>query len=90
MRRDQQLRVAGQLIVELKEIKDCRHVLTDSLVRSQQRKIGIQPRGFLVEVTRADMAVVPNLPLLAALNRKQFAVHLESRNPKYHLYASLG
>ncbi len=65
------------------------HILAHILVVGHKAEIGIQPGGFLVEVTGADIAVKTRGIAFLALNQQQFTVHLETGDPEQHLYTVL-
>ena len=89
-RRDREVAELVTAIGVADEVEDVVDVLGDLLVRGEQREIGVEARGLLVEVAGPDMHVAAQLRALLAADQDQLGVHLQARYPEDHVHAGLG
>ncbi len=66
------------------------HLCGDVRMAGQQREVGIDLGGLLVEVAGPDMGIAHRLAVFVASNQAELGVDLEARHPEHHLDPGIG
>ncbi|SAQ28753.1 Uncharacterised protein [Klebsiella oxytoca] len=90
MRRYQQVIEADRTIGVFDKVKYPADFIGDARIGGQQRIVGVQTRGFFVEVAGTYVRIAHDFITLFTRNQEQLGVNFETRGGENDVHASFG
>ncbi len=81
---------AHRAIGILDKVKHPTHFVGDARIGGEQRIVGIEARGFLIEVAGADMGVAHHFVAFPARDQEQLGVNFQPRRGENNVHARFG